>query len=126
MKERESYLPLLSALGLYAVAFGAFGHKLKQEAREEVNYVCQICKGTDYRGECHHRVPQCQGGTDRKENLVYVCGPHLNDCHEELDKKALEEKLYLHPNGEMVTKDQMPEECKGKHDKRNRRHRRRR
>lgn len=52
---------------------------------------CRIC-GVRRMLERHHLVPRSQSGEDRDENLVPLCGPFENACHQrvtENDPEAL-------------------------------------
>lgn len=110
MRERENNfygdMPLL-----LRVEFFAFSKEIKKQVREEQGNICADCGMPTTRLEIHHRVPQCQGGTDRIENAVGLCGPRVNDCHEKWDKLALEEHLYASEALKPVTKAEMPQEC---------------
>lgn len=102
----------LIGLGIIGiVSFGSFSKEIKKQVREEQGNICADCGMPTTRLEIHHRVPQCQGGTDRIENAMGLCGPRVNDCHEKWDKLALEEHLYASEALKPVTKAEMPREC---------------
>jgi len=81
----------VEALGLLSLAF-AFSNKLKLQVKEEQNYKCDKCGKKTFL-QVHHRVPQCLGGSDRRENAVALCP---ND-HVEADNKAMLEGI-VYPN----------------------------
>lgn len=52
---------------------------------------CRLC-GVRRGLERHHLIPRSQGGEDRDENLVPLCGPFENACHRKItenDPEAL-------------------------------------
>jgi hypothetical protein len=96
---------------LLNVCFHAFSKEIKKQVREEQGGKCAV---TGLRGslEIHHRVPQCKGGSDRIENAVGLLGERSgNDVHEKYDRLAIDNNLFLHPDGRLVTRGEMPEEC---------------
>jgi 5-methylcytosine-specific restriction endonuclease McrA len=94
MKEMESRLLIpLSVIGLYAVAFGAFGKKLKRQVRQEQGGACAECGQSPCNLQIHHIVPQSRGGSDRRENAVGLCGEKDEDCHEIWDQLALKQGI---------------------------------
>lgn len=96
---------------LEKVCFHAFGKEVKKAIREEQGGVCAVT-GVKGRLEIHHRVPQCKGGSDKRENAVGLLGERSgNDVHEKYDRLAIDNNLFLHPDGRLVTKGEMPEEC---------------
>ena len=108
MRESEFYgsMPLL-----LNVCFHAFSKEIKKQVREEQGGICAI-SGQKARLEIHHRVPKCKGGSDRIENAIGLAGERSgNDVHEKYDRLAIDQNLFLHPDGRLVTRDEMPEEC---------------
>jgi len=108
MRESEFYgsMPLL-----LNVCFHAFSKEIKKQVREEQGGICAI-SGQKARLEIHHRVPQCKGGSDRIENAIGLAGERSgNDVHEKYDRLAIDQNLFLHPDGRLVTRDEMPPEC---------------
>ena len=96
---------------LLDVCFHAFSKEIKKQVREEQGNICAV-SGQRGRLEIHHRVPQCKGGSDRKENAVGLLGERSgNDVHEKYDRLAIDQNLFLHPDGRLVTRDEMPSEC---------------
>lgn len=96
---------------LLKVEFHAFSKEIKKKVREEQGGKCAV---TGLRGslEIHHRVPQCKGGSDRIENAVGLLGERSgNDVHEKYDRLAIDNNLFLHPDGRLVTRSEMPLEC---------------
>lgn len=96
---------------LLKVEFHAFSKEIKKQVREEQGGKCAV---TGLRGslEIHHRVPQCKGGSDRIENAVGLLGERSgNDVHEKYDRLAIDNNLFLHPDGRLVTRSEMPLEC---------------
>ena len=82
-----------------------------KQVREEQEGKCAV---TGLRGslEIHHRLPMCKGGSDRIENAVGLLGERSgNDVHEKYDRLAIDNNLFLHPDGRLVTRDEMPPEC---------------
>lgn len=68
--------------------------------REAQEYRCADCgRECDHNNgdklEVHHIVPECRGGTDDEDNLVGLCGPEGNNCHEKWDKLAFEKGEYF-------------------------------
>ena len=108
MRESEFYgsMPLL-----LKVRFHAFSKEIKKQVREEQGGLCAV-SGQKARLEIHHRVPQCKGGSDRIENAIGLAGERSgNDVHEKYDRLAIDQNLFLHPDGRLVTRDEMPPEC---------------
>ena len=96
---------------LLNVEFFAFGKEVKNRVRLEQDGICAVSGVKGYL-EIHHRVPQCKGGSDRIENAVGLLGTRSgNDVHEKYDRLALDKNLYLHPDGRLVTRSEMPQEC---------------
>lgn len=96
---------------LLKVEFHAFSKEIKKQVREEQGGICAI-SGQKVRLEIHHRVPQCKGGSDRIENAVGLAGERSReDTHEKYDRLAIDNNLFLHPDGRLVTRDEMPPEC---------------
>ena len=96
---------------LLKVEFHAFSKEIKKQVRQEQEGKCAV---TGLRGslEIHHRLPMCKGGSDRIENAVGLLGERSgNDVHEKYDRLAIDNNLFLHPDGRLVTKGEMPEEC---------------
>lgn len=99
-------MPLLSK-----VCFHAFSKEIKKQVIEEQGGLCAIT-GRKGRLEIHHRVPQCKKGSDSRENAVGLLGERSgNDVHERYDRLAIDQNLFLHPDGRLVTRDEMPPEC---------------
>lgn len=96
---------------LLRVEFFAFSKEIKKKVIEEQGGVCAI-SGQKTRLEIHHRVPQCKGGSDRIENAIGLAGERSQeDIHEKYDRLAIDQNLFLHPDGRLVTRDEMPPEC---------------
>lgn len=96
---------------LLSVEFHAFGKEIKKRVREEQGGLCAV-SGCSGRLEIHHRVPKCKGGSDRIENAVGLLGERSgNDVHEKYDRLAIDNNLFLHPDGRLVTRSEMPQEC---------------
>jgi len=96
---------------LLKVEFHAFSKEIKKQVREEQGGICAI-SGQKARLEIHHRVPQCKGGSDRIENAIGLAGERSQeDIHEKYDRLAIDQNLFLHPDGRLVTRDEMPSEC---------------
>ena len=96
---------------LLNVCFHAFSKEIKKQVRQEQEGKCAV---TGLRGslEIHHRLPMCKGGSDRIENAVGLLGERSgNDVHEKYDRLAIDNNLFLHPDGRLVTRDEMPPEC---------------
>ncbi len=96
---------------LLKVEFHAFSKEIKKQVRQEQEGKCAV---TGLRGslEIHHRLPMCKGGSDRIENAVGLLGERSgNDVHEKYDRLAIDNNLFLHPDGRLVTRDEMPPEC---------------
>ena len=96
---------------LLKVEFHAFSKEIKKQVREEQGGKCAVT-GISGALEIHHRVPQCRNGSDRIENAVGLLGERSgNDIHEKYDRLALDQGLFLHPDGRLVTRSEMPPEC---------------
>lgn len=96
---------------LLDVCFHAFSKEIKKKVREEQGGVCAI-SGQKAKLEIHHRIPQCKGGSDRIENAIGLAGERSgNDVHEKYDRLAIDNNLFLHPDGRLVTRNEMPPEC---------------
>ena len=96
---------------LLKVEFHAFSKEIKKQVREEQGGKCAVT-GISGELEIHHRVPQCRNGSDRIENAVGLLGERSgNDIHEKYDRLALDQGLFLHPDGRLVTRSEMPPEC---------------
>ncbi len=96
---------------LLGVEFHAFSKEIKKRVREEQGNCCAVT-GEKGRLEIHHRVPQCKGGSDRIENAVGLLGERSSeDVHEKYDRLAIDKNLFLHPDGRLVTRSEMPQEC---------------
>ena len=100
------------------VRFFSFPKEVKRTVRQEQDNICFSCGEKVKEVEVHHRLPQCLGGSDRVENAVGLCsGEHgkgensPDDCHEKFDRLAIDSNLFLHPDGRLVTRDEMPNEC---------------
>ena len=96
---------------LLKVEFHAFSKEIKKQVRQEQEGKCAV---TGLRGslEIHHRLPMCKGGSDKIENAVGLLGERSdNDIHEKYDRLAIDNNLFLHPDGRLVTRDEMPPEC---------------
>jgi len=106
---RKEYL---IALGIFSVLpFCSFSKEIKRRVRQEQDNKCAVT-GISGELEIHHRVPQCRNGSDRIENAVGLLGERSgNDIHEKYDRLALDQGLFLHPDGRLVTRGEMPEEC---------------
>lgn len=96
-----------------------FSKEVKREIREEQEGICAVSHQRVDLLEIHHRYPQCKGGSDKKingvglagENCYTVYGILSEDVHEYLDREALQHNRYLHPDGRMVSKEELPVEC---------------
>ena len=106
---RKEYL---IALGIFSVLpFCSFSKEIKRRVRQEQDNKCAVT-GISGALEIHHRVPQCRIGSDRIENAVGLLGERSgNDIHEKYDRLALDQGLFLHPDGRLVTRSEMPPEC---------------
>jgi len=102
----------LIALGVFSVLpFCSFSKEIKRRVRQEQDNKCAVT-GISGALEIHHRVPQCRNGSDRIENAVGLLGERSgNDIHEKYDRLALDQGLFLHPDGRLVTRSEMPQEC---------------
>jgi len=97
-----------------------FSKEVRHQQIEEQNHRCAILGVEVDVLEGHHAVPQCRGGSNIKHNCIEVAGFNaysvygipVDDIHEKLDRLAIDEGVYLHPDTkELVTRDQMPEDC---------------
>ena len=97
-----------------------FSKEVRHQQIEEQNHRCAILGLEVDVLEGHHAVPQCRGGSNSKHNCIEVAGFNafcaygipVEDVHERLDRLAIDQGLYLHPDTkEMVTRDKMPEDC---------------
>lgn len=97
----------------------AFSKEIKREIRSEQENICAYSGQRVDLLEIHHRYPMCKGGSNNKINGVGLAGQEsytvygvmAQDTHEYLDQMALKENLYLHPDGRMVPKEELPPEC---------------
>lgn len=108
MRESEFFgsMPLL-----LKVEFHAFSKEIKKQVIEEQGGRCAV-SGVKGRLEIHHRIPQCKQGSDKRENAVGLLGERSgNDVHEKYDRLAIDDNLFLHPDGRLVTRSEMPPEC---------------
>lgn len=106
---RKEYLVTLGVFGI--LPFCAFSNEIKKRVREEQDNKCAIT-GIKGKLEIHHRVPMCRGGSDRRENAVGLLGERsVEDVHEKFDRLAIDQNLFLHPDGRLVTRNEMPQEC---------------
>ena len=96
---------------LLKVEFHAFSKEIKKRVREEQEGLCAVT-GIKGKLEIHHRIPTSKGGSDRIENAVGLLGEGSSeDVHEKYDRLAIDNNLFLHPDGRLVTRGEMPEEC---------------
>lgn len=87
------------ALGFLAT-FG-FSNRVKEEARERQKGLCPVCGQPlciCHKVEGHHRLPKCRNGNNSSENCVMVHGSPGHDCHEGLDRKAVDHGLIYMPD----------------------------
>ena len=75
----------------------AFSSETKKIIAENADYKCQCCGMPTTRGQCHHMLPQCNGGSDEVVNGVYLCGENEDekDCHEVADRKVLNKGIMF-------------------------------
>jgi hypothetical protein len=75
---------------------------VRRKAYDETNYTCEECgfefrkrgSGKGVQGvEPHHKLPESMGGSNKRENLVVLCGPEGRDCHEKYDKLAIDQGI---------------------------------
>lgn len=69
----------------------------KEAIRREQDYQCADCGVTVRKSnelEIHHCIPVSMGGSSCRSNLIGLCGPLYNDCHEYWDRKALDQGIY--------------------------------
>ena len=83
-----------TALALIAFAL-AFSSTTKKEIREAQGGMCPVCGMKLEGAECHHCVPQCKGGNDNFINGVALCGERSRDCHERMDRLALDKGIIF-------------------------------
>lgn len=96
----------------------AFSNDVKRQVRERANGICEISGQKVDRLEIHHRLCQSHNGSDRIENAIALAGFNSRlengkkavDTHEEFDKKALKEHLYLNPDNQLVRREDLPPE----------------
>lgn len=68
--------------------------RIREVVRARDNETCQYCGRRAIEGEVDHILPVSRGGSDRFDNLVWVC----KACNRSKDNKTLREWLrYLHP-----------------------------
>ncbi len=62
-------------LGIMAtIPVVAFASKIKRRIRQEQEGRCDLC-GIETKLQIHHKIPQCRGGNDRRDNGVGLCPP---------------------------------------------------
>jgi hypothetical protein len=83
-----------TALALIAFAL-AFSSSTKKNIREAQDNICPVCGNKSNNLECHHCVPQCKGGNDNFINGVALCGEKSRDCHERMDRLALDKGIIF-------------------------------
>ena len=113
--ERKGELALitLSSLSILAVSFLGFSQIVKDLAVEAQGGKCPVCGQslcTHQKVEAHHKLPKSKGGNNLAVNCVMVGGDKDRDCHNVLDKNALEKQLiYVSPEQPEVPISQAPE-----------------
>ena len=88
MKER---LQKVVSLGLLTLIFASFPEWMRKEAGKARGWACEWCgkKFSDgFMCECHHAIPEHEGGEDEFENMVILCLWHHYQAHLELDDGA--------------------------------------
>ena len=107
LESENSHIPILRN-----IEFFAFGKEIKRQTRTEQDNICAMTGIKSRRLDVHHRLPVCKGGSDRIENAIGVLGEKdVQDVHEKYDRLAVDHNLFLHPDGRLVTRDEMPDEC---------------
>lgn len=102
---------------MWRIVCPAFGKEIKKAIRLGQDNICASCGEKVKEVEVHHRLPQCRGGSDRIENAIGLCsGEHgkgensPDDCHQKYDLLAIDNGLFLGPQGKLITRDQLPDE----------------
>ncbi len=99
---------------------GKFSPEIRRETKARQNNRCALLNLEVTNLEGHHCVPVCLGGSNNAHNCVELAGDRSRtkqgepvvDVHEVCDRKALNERLFLHPDTlEFVTRDEMPDDC---------------
>lgn len=99
---------------------GGFSPEVKRHQIEKQNHRCALLKLEIDILEGHHCMPKCRGGSNNPHNIIEVAGQGaycaygvpVEDVHEKLDRLAIDEGLFLHPDTlEFVPRDQMPDDC---------------
>ena len=88
--EHQFFLISSSLAFLGLIATGAFPSWIRKKVREEQDYTCAYCHQHDDHLEVHHVKPKSLGGRDTVDNSIGLCGPEVNDCHEVVDRLALD------------------------------------
>ena len=78
----------ISSISLIAFAISQSVRRLIIERQNGICPDCGMKVGNQL--EVHHILPKCRGGSNSPNNLVGLCGPSCNDCHEARDREALE------------------------------------
>lgn len=98
----------------------AFSKEIKHQVIREQNHRCAVLDIEVDVLEGHHAYPVCRGGSNDRHNCIEVAGYNsysvyglpVENVHKRLDKLAIEDNIFLHPDTlEFVTRDQMPIDC---------------
>ena len=105
----------LCTLGLLALSTLAFSRATRDEAFHKQGCICPVCNSASHRRwEGHHCLPRVLGGNDSLNNCVMVGGDRNRDCHEILDRKALDiGQIFVPETGGFIPiKEVPPDICK--------------
>lgn len=79
------------------LAMHGFSSADKMEAFHRQGCCCALCHGQHRKWEGHHNLPKSEGGTNTLDNLSMVGGDRGRDCHEVLDRKAIDHGQIFDP-----------------------------
>lgn len=97
-----------------------FSKEVLHQKKEECHNHCSILDVEVNVLEGHHALPKALGGSNNPHNCIMLAGYDaysvyglpVPDVHEENDRKAFDQRLFLHPDTlEYVTIDKMPSDC---------------
>lgn len=93
-------LPLIGLGTLALISTFGFSKAVKREAVHQQGCRCAYCNGgpeVHSHFEHHHLLPRSEGGRDILENDAVVGGDPVRDCHEVLDRAAIDKGLIFDP-----------------------------
>lgn len=111
---KDSLRVTIPSIFLLSLVLYGFGANNKRTVVERQNGICPVCRQKlGEHTEGHHKVPEVFGGSKSLENCIVVDagGNGQRDCHEILDRNAMDNKLvFLSPDQPAVPLAQVPAE----------------